>query len=78
MNTTSASDACLNLHHVYDAAREWTHEDIVDDDGRVACEGVQSVCRSILSTVNELLTGDTDESDVNSSEAEPDDVRNEL
>jgi hypothetical protein len=58
MNITSASDACLNLHHIYDAAREWTHEDIVDDDGCVACEGVQSICRSILSTVDELLTGD--------------------
>jgi hypothetical protein len=67
MNITSASDACLNLYHVYDAAREWTHEDIVDNDGRVACERVQSVCRSILITVDELLTGDTDEPDVNST-----------
>ena len=76
MEITSASDACLTLHRVHNAAQEWTHEDIVDGDGRVACETVHSICQSILSTVDELLTGDLDEQDVNNSENESDDVCN--
>jgi len=63
MEVTSAFDACLSLNRVYDAAMEWTQEAIDDDEVRIACEGVQTVCHSILSTVNELLSGDTDDED---------------
>jgi len=44
--------------------------------GHVACERVQSVCQSIISTVDELLTGDPGERDDNNSENESADVHN--
>jgi len=56
---TSAFDACLSLNRVYNTAMDWTQETIDDDEVRIACEGVQTVCHSILSTVDELLSGDT-------------------
>jgi hypothetical protein len=52
-----SSDACLSLYRVYDAAMEWTQEEIDDDEVHITCEGVQTVCQSILSTVTELVKG---------------------
>jgi hypothetical protein len=56
---------------------EWTQEEIDDDEVHITCEGVQTVCQSILSTVTELLADDMDEQNIHSSEDESKDAHNQ-
>jgi hypothetical protein len=77
MNVSSVTEVTLGLHRIRDAAIDWSPTKVnEDDDVRLACEGMQTACEAIWSTLNGLLTLDMNEDDDDCSEME--DVRDKV